>query len=70
VLTTRQADTLMRVRDGETIVLAGFLSDAEKSHHRNGLAQLFAGDAHTTVRSELVVLLTPRVLKTAVSSPD
>jgi MSHA biogenesis protein MshL len=70
VLTTHQADTLMRVRDGETIVLAGFLSEAEKSHHRNGLARLFAGDSHTTVRSELVVLLTPRVLKTAVASPD
>jgi len=70
VLTTHQADTLMRVRDGETIVLAGFLSEAEKSHHRNGLARLFAGDSHTTVRSELVVLLTPRVLKAAAASPD
>jgi MSHA biogenesis protein MshL len=70
VLTTREADTLMRVRDGETIVLAGFLSEADKSHHRNGLARLFAGESHTTVKSELVVLLTPRVLKAAVSSPD
>ncbi len=70
VLTTHEADTLMRVRDGETIVLSGFLSEAEKSRHRNGLTRLFAGDSHTTVRSELVVLLTPRVLKAAAASPD
>jgi MSHA biogenesis protein MshL len=63
VLTVNQADTLMRVRDGETIVLAGFLTAAEKSTPRGGLARLFGGESHTTVRSELVVLLTPRIVK-------
>jgi MSHA biogenesis protein MshL len=70
VLTTHEADTMMRVRDGETIVLAGFLSETGKPHHRNGLTRLFAGDSHTPVRSEFVVLLTPRVLKTAAASPE
>ncbi|MFL6280888.1 MAG: hypothetical protein ACJ731_12305 [Vicinamibacterales bacterium] len=63
VLTVNQVDTLMRVRDGETIVLAGFLSAVEKSEPRGGLARLFGGESRTTVRSELVVLLTPRIVK-------
>lgn len=61
------ADTLMRVRDGETIVLAGFLSAAEKSKPRTGLGRLFRAEARSTVTSELVVLLTPHILKPAVS---
>lgn len=61
------ADTLMRVRDGQTIVLAGFLSAAEKSEPRAGLGRLFRTEARSTVTSELIVLLTPHILKPAVS---
>ena len=70
VLAVNDADTLMRVRDGETIVLAGFLRATETSTPRSGFARLFGGTSPTTVRSELVVLLTPRILKAAAASPD
>jgi MSHA biogenesis protein MshL len=63
VLAVNQADTIMRVRDGETIVLAGFLNASERAAPRNALARLFGGESRTTVRSEVVILLRSRVLK-------
>lgn len=70
VLSVNHADTIMRVRDGETIVLAGFLSATEKSTPRSGLARLFGGESRTTVRSEVVILLRPRIIKPATASPN
>ncbi len=70
VLSVNQADTIMRVRDGETIVLAGFLNATEKSTPRSGLARLFGGESRTTVRSEVVILLRPRIVKGATASPN
>jgi len=70
VLAVNDADTLMRVRDGETIVLAGFLRATETSTPRSGFARLFGGASPTTVRSELVILLTPRILKAAAAPPN
>ena len=70
VLSVNQADTIMRVRDGETIVLAGFLNATEKAVPRNGLARLFGGESRTTVRSEVVILLRSRIIKAATASPN
>jgi len=70
VLSVNQADTMMRVRDGETIVLAGFLDATEKSAPRSGLARLFGGESRTTVRSEIVILLRPRILKSVTATPN
>ncbi len=70
VLSVSHADTIMRVRDGETIVLAGFLSATERSTPRSGLARLFGGESRTTVRSEVVILLRPRIVKAAIASPN
>jgi MSHA biogenesis protein MshL len=70
LLTVNEADTLMRVRDGETIVLAGFVSSAERSKPATGMARFFAAESHTTVTSELVILLTPTILRSAGASPN
>ncbi len=70
VLAVSQADTAMRVRDGETILLAGFLNDAEKIEQRSGFGRLFGGESRKTVRSELVVLLTPRIIKAGAATPN
>ena len=70
VLSVNQADTIMRVRDGETIVLAGFLSATEKPTPRSGFARLFGGESRTMVRSEVVILLRPRVVKGVTASPN
>jgi MSHA biogenesis protein MshL len=70
VLSVNQADTIMRVGNGETIVLAGFLNATEKSAPRSALARLFGGESRTTVRSEVVILLRPRILKSVTASPN
>jgi len=59
------ADTLLRVQDGETVVFSGFLHERE------------AGSASVTninqparpIRSELVILLTPTIVRLAAASP-
>ena len=70
VLAVNQADTVMRVRDGETIVLAGFLSATDTPTPRSGFARLFGAGLRTTVRSELVILLTPRIVKATTASSN
>lgn len=70
VLTVSQADTVVRVRDGETVVFAGFLSATEKSVPRSGFAGLFGAESRTIVRSEVVILLTPRIMKAASASSN
>ncbi len=62
VLRISEADTIVRVRDGETIVLSGFLEDREAEKPAPGLAAMFGGASRTIVKSELVILLTPTVV--------
>lgn len=70
VLRVNEADTLVRVQDGETIVLSGFLEDRVRPVQGSGLAGFFGAPAHETVKSELVILLTPVVVSPgAESSP-
>ena len=73
----RQANTSLRLRDGETQVLAGLISDEESKGINGipGLAELpFAGrlfgvqtDGRT--KTELVLLITPRVIRN-IGLPD
>lgn len=70
VIAVNDTDTLMRVRDGETIVLAGFLADVDRVKPASGVAKLFSGPSHTTVRSELVILLTPTIVGSTGASPN
>jgi type II secretory pathway component HofQ len=70
VMAVNETDTIMRVRDGETIVLAGFLSDVDRMTPASGFAKLFSGPSRTTVRSELVILLTPTIVGARSASPN
>ena len=62
VLRIDEADTTARVRDGETIVLSGFLDDRDTTKPNPGLSGLFGAQTHATTKSELVILLTPTVV--------
>ncbi len=70
VLSTRRSDTTVRVKDGETIAIGGLTLDQEQT--RNGkipllgdlplLGPLFRSRKKTTVRTELVVFVTPHIV--------
>lgn len=68
---TRNAGTVLRLADGETQILAGLLQDEDRSV-TNGLpglsdvpvlGRLFATQKDTTSRTEVVLLITPRVIR-------
>jgi type II secretory pathway component GspD/PulD (secretin) len=65
VLRIGEVDTTARVRDGETVVLSGFLEDRETVKSGEGLAGFFGSQSHARVKSELVVLLTATVVAPA-----
>ena len=62
VLHVSEADTLVRVQDGDTVVISGFLQDRLQAKPGSGLAGFFGAQARETVKSELVILLTPTVV--------
>ena len=55
-----EADTTMRVRAGETVVLAGFIRD---------VVEVFGGSDRRAIRKELIVLLTPTIVTPASAGP-
>lgn len=70
VITTREADTIVRVKDGETVVIAGLIQE-KKFKDRTGvfglaniplLGPLFRADTEEKRNTELVVFLTPRII--------
>jgi len=69
---TRTASTLLRLRDGETQVLAGLISDEDR---RNAdrvpglgelptLGRLFSSQRDESIKTQLVLLITPRLVRT------
>jgi type II secretory pathway component GspD/PulD (secretin) len=70
VLSTRRADTTVRVRDGETIAIGGLTLNQEQTTNRKIpllgdlpiLGALFRSRKTNVVRTELVVFVTPRIL--------
>lgn len=64
VMRIAEADTVLRVRDGETVVLSGFLRRTTRTRPATGLAAYFGAEGHETVTSELVILLTPAIVTT------
>ncbi len=68
---TRNAATVLRLRDGETQVLAGLISTEDRStaNMLPGLGELpilgrlFGSTADTRNRTEIVLLITPRILR-------
>ena len=81
VVSSRTANTKVSVRDGETIVIGGLLTNTT-SESRSGLpllsdipilGYLFSSTRKTEVKSELVFFITPRIIKrkemTVISPP-
>ena len=71
VISTREADTQVLVKDGQTIVLGG-LRDHEKQANQSGIpilsslpivGGLFGSATRSTIETELYLFLTPRILK-------
>lgn len=76
-ISTRNANTLLQLKDGETQVLAGLIqdSDTRSSNHIPGLGDLpllgrLFGSNHTQRdKSEIVLAITPRIIR-AQARPD
>lgn len=74
---TRSAATVLRLRDGETQVLAGLISDEERSSANRlpglgdipTLGRLFSSTRDNNSKTEIVLLITPRIVRN-VSRPD
>ena len=57
-----EGDTVTRVRDGQTVLLAGWLRPAQIAVASRGMSSLFGGPAKKTVQAELVLLLRATVV--------
>ena len=74
---TRNANTVLRLRDGETQILAGLISDEDRRSASRVpgignwpvLGRLFSSTRDTTGRTEIVLLITPRLLR-QLARPD
>ncbi|MCL4801930.1 MAG: general secretion pathway protein GspD [Burkholderiales bacterium] len=70
-LGTRTAATTLRLRDGETQVLAGLINDEERKTSSRvpglgdlpTLGRLFSSDLDETRKTEIVLLITPRIVR-------
>ncbi len=75
VLSTRRADTTVRVTDGETIAIGGLTLNQEQQTNRKIpvlgdlpiIGSLFRSKKRNVVQTELVVFVTPRILPPAVT---
>ena len=70
ILSVREADTLVRVHENETIVIAGLMNE-RRSNGRSkvpiignlpGIGGLFRRDSHSKRKTDLVILLTPTIM--------
>ncbi len=75
---TRNTSTLLELKDGETQVLAGLIQDSD-SHNSSHipllgdlpiLGRLFGSDGTTRDKSEVVLSITPRVIRTRPRPPS
>lgn len=74
---TRGASTVLRLKDGETQILAGLISDEERSSGNKvpGIGELplvgrlFGSPRQDTRRSEILLSITPRILR-SIRRPD
>lgn len=74
---TRNADTSLRLRNGETQVLAGLINNEERSSANKlpglgdipVLGRLFSNHRDSSSKTEIVLLITPRVIRN-VARPD
>lgn len=74
---TRSASTSLRLKNGETQVLAGLISDEERkaTNHLPGLGEIpvlgraFGSHKDTSVKTEIILLITPRIVRN-IHRPD
>lgn len=74
---TRNASTVLRLKDGETQILAGLISDEDRRTANRvpglgtlpGVGRLFSDTHETRGKTEIVLLITPRLLRT-LERPD
>ena len=70
LLSIRETDTVVKVRDGQTIIIAGLIEETDQRTRTGlpcltnlpGLQYLFGYRAERTEKRELVILITPTVL--------
>jgi type IV pilus assembly protein PilQ len=70
IITTRKAQSTLRVRNGETIVIAGLFSDVDRSTLTKVpfladlplIGEIFRNRAHERSRDEVVFLITPHLV--------
>ena len=73
ILSVREADTLVRVHEHETIVIAGLMDELERREQRKvpflgdlpGIGAMFRGESTSRRKTDLVILLTPTVMTPA-----
>lgn len=71
---TRNAETVLRLKNGETQVLAGLISDEERSSANRlpglgdipGLGRLFSSQRDEKNKTEIILLITPRIVRNLV----
>jgi general secretion pathway protein D len=74
---TRKTSTVLRLKDGETQILAGLINDEDR---RNAirvpglgdlpvLGRLFSSTSDTIAKTEIMLLITPRLMRT-IARPD
>ncbi len=70
VLDVRETDTMVKMKDGDTVIIGGLLQDYKKNDVKGIpglmsvplLGKLFSYTEETSTKIELVVLLTPRII--------
>ncbi len=73
ILSVREADTLVRVHENETIVIAGLMDERSSTEQSKvpllgdlpGIGGLFRRDVRTKRKTDLVILLTPTIMTPA-----
>ncbi len=76
-ISSREADTTVRVTDGETIVIGGLVRHDEFVTHRKIpilgeipiIGELFRSKSRSSLDSELVIFVTPRLLDPVTGMP-
>jgi general secretion pathway protein D len=74
---TRKTSTVLRLQDGETQILAGLINDQDQRNASRVpglgefpvLGRLFSSTSDTVTKTEIVLLITPRLMRTIVR-PD
>ncbi len=71
VIATRNADTTVTIRDGETLIIGGLLSTSTVETQTRVpflgdipiLGYLFGSKGHKKVKTELIFFITPRIIR-------